>query len=100
MAIKILSGAHLTSTNKKHINLLIDMGKTEAKCNNISYWLTEKPKNRLEVVVGEYRWSDYHKSNVLEKRTTIVVKSPSRTDYQQKALFKSGVIEPQQKTLF
>jgi hypothetical protein len=48
--MKTLTG-HLTATNKKAIQAILNLGLTSAKVNNINYFLTEKENGLFEVKI-------------------------------------------------
>jgi hypothetical protein len=41
MNIKIISGSHLTTTNKKHIKALLNIELMEGKVNNLNYYINK-----------------------------------------------------------
>lgn len=50
--MKVLTG-HLTSTEKKHISLLLEKNISQGRVNRKSYFLTELPENEYLVTIKE-----------------------------------------------
>ena len=51
--MKLLSGSHLTQTNKKHINHLIENKIMQGKINRISYFLKSLNDKKFEVMIKQ-----------------------------------------------
>ena len=74
MKISLTKGYHLTSTERKHISLLIDANVLVGLIGRKHYALTYIGRNKFVVIIKEWERDDYGRKKLRRARFEIKIK--------------------------